>query len=76
MRKNIAKVINAFTIGESCNEKTCSTDGKIIYSYNLPIAKKTHYGMLIRDRWTTKTTNSQIAALKLKFPDAKIVTEI
>lgn len=40
MRKNISRIIDAFCTGQSANDKTCSTDGKAIYSYSLPIARR------------------------------------
>ena len=81
MRKNISKVIEAFIIEASAkgdSAGTCSTDGQIVYSYNMPIARRTvgfievvHYV-----EGPSRTTKSQIRALEITFPNAVRVDNI
>lgn len=76
-RKNITAVVRAFKAGHRHTEKTCSTDGTKVYSYNLPIAARGPDGTVyIRKTWSTHTTNGQINAVKREFPDATIVHAI
>jgi hypothetical protein len=85
MRQNIAKVIEAFLRGipaKGDSKATCWTDGEIVYSYALPIARRVSrgYGKIptieIIDDHPTQTTRSQIDALRRTFPGADLVTEI
>lgn len=39
MRKNAEKVLNAFILGLSCDQKTISTDGIHVWSYAMMIAR-------------------------------------
>lgn len=66
MRKNIENVIQAFLNNKSHQEKTCRTNGKEIFSYNLVIAKYNDDGSIwIHPRNSTRTTNSQISAIQV-----------
>lgn len=72
MRKNIAKVIEAFKAGKACkgdSKRTCWTDGKTIFSYDLAIAGYLPDGktLWIHERNSTRTTNSQIKAVEIAF---------
>ena len=68
MRKNISEVIKAFQAGQRRSGETCSTDGTTLYSYALPIARHTEGGIVIRNRYSTRTTQSQINACKAALP--------
>ena len=75
MRKNIQKVIEAFTQGTSAkgdSKGTCSTTGETVYSYAMPIARRTSLGVELAeyDQGPSRTTKSQIRALELTFPKA------
>lgn len=76
-RKNAANVINAFKAGVPCQEKTIRTDGKIVWSYAMPIAAKAEDGivMIVRNG-PTRTTNSQINAIKGAFDRYDLVESI
>lgn len=73
MRKNIASVIDAFHHRDSYQDKTCRTDGKAIYSYSLLIAAR--YGatvyVLDESESPSRTTTSQIRAVRAALPDAR-----
>lgn len=63
MRKNIRLVIDAWKAGNYANGDTCHTDGKTVWSYNLPIAHRNDQGQVfIIPRKSTRTTNMQITA--------------
>jgi hypothetical protein len=65
MRKNIANVIAAFNRCAYHKEDTCHTNGTEIFSYQLCIARRDDDGTIwIMDRGPTRTTNSQISAVK------------
>jgi hypothetical protein len=78
MRKNIEKVIKAFTSGVSAqgdSKRTCWTDGNSIYSYNMVIAKKnpgftSHYNVTVinPECAPSRTTRGQIRAILKIFP--------
>ncbi len=69
MRTNIANVIRAFQNHQTCNEKTCSTDGERIYSYNMEIARRGPLGVeIIEGKLSpSKTTTCQINAVRMSF---------
>ena len=84
MRKNIAKVIEAFKAGKSAqgdSKRTCWTDGEAVYSYNMIIAKRirncTDDRILIVQLacGPSKTTRSQIDALRNSFSYFEDVNE-
>ncbi len=71
MRKNIRTVLAAWWAGESCKQATCSTDGRTVFSYTLPVARKkpgcqVQKGMhvTVRSSGPTHTTRSQINAVR------------
>lgn len=81
MRKNIKKVIEAFTLskeGQGDSKATCSTCGEVVYSYAMPIARRTGEGIELvhYDEGPSRTTKSQIRALELTFPNAIRVAAI
>lgn len=83
MRKNIEKVIEAFKRGipaKGDSKQTCRTDGEVVYSYALPIARRISgrgiSSIVIIWDHPTQTTRSQIDALCRTFPDAIRVAEI
>ena len=72
MRENITKVIDCFKAGRPCkgdSKGTCSTDGKTIYSYAMPIAWKVPGGVHVvpYEAGPSRTTKSQIRACQLAF---------
>lgn len=67
MRKNIQTVLAAWWAGKPCKQKTCSTDGRTVYSYALPVARKaTRPGgpVLVRSSGPSQTTRHQIRAVR------------
>ncbi len=71
MRKNIAAVIEAFKASKPCKGETCSTDGNIIYSYQLPIAHRVGTGGVLIipvSNGESKTTRGHIRACWEAFP--------
>lgn len=78
MRKNIASVIDAFHSHDSYQDKTCRTDGRVIYSYAMPIA--THYGSVVYvldpAESPSRTTTSQIRAVLAALPGARTKTRV
>lgn len=82
MRKNMAKVIEAFKRGESAvgdSKGTCSTDGTTVYSYRMPIARRLDGGavqIVAYSSAPTATTRSQVRALQVTFPFAAEVTTL
>jgi hypothetical protein len=84
-RKNVSAVIDAFAEGRRHSEKTVSTDGSRIYSYNLLIAARmgadgeptrgTGQVLVLDTRESPSvTTSGQINAVRAAFRDAEIVT--
>lgn len=77
MRKNIAKVIEAFKSGKEAqgdSKRTCWTDGRNLYSYNMLIAKRfsDNFGgemivVIAREYGPSPTTRNQISAVKLTW---------
>src|SRR6185369_5025170 len=68
MRKNIEAVIAAFNAGKSHQEKTCRTDGRVIYSYALVIAERLPNGsvkILDEGASPSRTTTAQIRAVRM-----------
>ncbi len=78
MRKNIEKVIAAFIAGNAANEKTCMTDGTVLYSYAMPIAAKTGDGIfVVKDSAApSATTRAQVRAVACAVPGAHRVEAI
>ncbi len=82
MRKNIEKVIAAFRRGESAigdSKRTCHTDGRTVYSYDMPIAERRDNNVV----WVitlysapTATTRLQVRALEESFPYAPRIDAI
>ena len=72
MRKNMINVIEAFKAGKSCSEKSCSTDGVRVYSYQMIIAEKVDGAVKVVpvEKAPSNTTRSQIYALRQAFPEA------
>jgi len=67
MRKNILSVIRAFLRRECKNERTCSTDGSRIYSYNMMIVEALEDGTvwIASERESpSRTTTSQLRACR------------
>lgn len=77
MRKNIASVIDAFHHCDTYQEKTCRTDGKAIYSYSLLIAVRHGATVYVLDESESpsRTTTSQIRAIRAALPDARTAGE-
>lgn len=76
MRKNIASVIDAFHHEETYREKTCRTDGKVIYSYSMVIAVRAADGAVVvidPKHAPTATTRSHIRAVLKAFPGARVM---
>lgn len=64
MRKNILATIYAFVAGIPHTEGSCSTDGKVLKSYNLIIARKEGDGfILVKEGNHSKTTLIHIRAV-------------
>ena len=65
MRKNIASVIDAFHAYDGYRDKTCSTNGQTIFSYNMPIAERFRatVGILKPEQAPTATTRAQVRAV-------------
>lgn len=79
MRRNIERVLKHFEQGRAHTERTCSTDGQIVYSYRLPIAFRDRDGsvsVLDPSRSPSRTTSSQISAVREWFPDAEPVAGV
>jgi len=55
MRKNIQTVLAAWAHGEPCKQGTCSTDGRTVFSYALPVARR-QTGPNRIDRITVRST--------------------
>lgn len=76
MRKNITKILEAFVEGKGAIQKTCRTDGKTIWSYNMPICQKLPDGSIeLVESGPSLTTNGQISAcyLYLHLSDVEVV---
>ncbi len=75
MRKNIAKVIQAFEAGGTHTEKTCRTDGRSVWSYNMLIAfkgtgsKSDIVYVIDRTEAPSNTTRGQIDAIRNNVAD-------
>lgn len=79
MRRNIAKVIEAFKVGKPAigdSKRTCWTDGATIYSYQMPIAwwesdlKNPHIlraFVIDSNSGPSRTTKSQIRACQFEL---------
>lgn len=73
MRRNISKVIEAFKAGKAAtgdSKRTCWTDGETVYSYAMPIAKRSANGSIAIINYSdapTATTRSQVRALETAF---------
>lgn len=74
MKKNIASVIDAFHAHETYQDRTCRTDGKVVYSYALPIAVRRGATVYVLDtaESPSRTTTSQIRAVRSAFPGALV----
>jgi len=84
MRKNIQKVIQAFKDGKAIqgdSKRTCWTDGRNLYSYNMLLAKRFDNGgtdmiVVIDESYApSRTTKAQIRAIMGDIPNAQIVSE-
>jgi len=68
MRKNMAKVIEAFKSGRAAigdTKRTCSTDGNTIWSYAMPIAWRNPdgtIGVVAYEKAPSQTTRTQVRA--------------
>lgn len=73
MHKNIASVIDAFHSHETYQDKTCRTDGRVIYSYALPIAVRHGATVYVLDpsESPSRTTTAQIRAVLAALPGAR-----
>lgn len=70
MRKNIARVIEAFKARCALPGKTCSTDGTTVFSYAMPIAYRAPHGCIVMVRYEecpTATTRAQWSAVHRSF---------
>lgn len=76
MRKNISRILDAFTAGTVAGNKTCSTDGRTVYSYALPIATQVDGIVIIRRKGPTRTTSGHINACVERFPGAQRASDI
>lgn len=65
MRKNIASAIDAFHNHEGYRDKTCSTNGQTIFSYDMPIAERhgATVGILTPEEAPSATTRAQVRAV-------------
>jgi len=84
MRKNIQKVIQAFKDGKAIqgdSKRTCWTDGRNLYSYNMLLAKRFDNGskdmiVVISEEYSpSRTTTAQIRAIISECDNAQIVRE-
>ena len=73
MRKNIASVIDAFHANESYQDKTCRTDGRVIFSYATPIAVRHGATVYVLDpsESPSATTTGQIRAVLAALPGCR-----
>ncbi len=72
MRSNIEKVLRAFEAGDSAvgdSKRTCSTDGRTLFSYAMPIARRVGRTIYIvpYKMAPTATTRSQVRAAMVHF---------
>lgn len=68
MRKNVEKVVNAFLSGTSHAEKSLSTDGDVIRSYDMAIAQRLPSGrieVVTSDLGPTQTTKQHISGVAI-----------
>ena len=70
MRKNIQAVIEAFKAGMDKRGETCSTNGRVVYSYQTPIAVRVGKDIFLNGEKYTKTTTTHQNALRAVFPNA------
>ncbi len=78
MRKNIETVIRAFLSGKPAtgdSKRTCHTDGRILYSYAMPIASRGAEGTIVaaESLSPSRTTTGQIRAVRYMVPGAVVV---
>lgn len=78
MRKNIASVIDAFHARETYQDKTCRTDGRVIYSYSMPIAVRKGATVYVLDptESPSRTTTGHIRAVFAALPGARTAGEV
>ena len=79
MRLNMKHALNAFIGGRSANEGTIRTDGVVLYSYALPIARRLgadDYLILDKNESPSKTTSAHINQAREYLRDATIVAKI
>lgn len=65
------RVLAAFEKGKRASYSTCSTDGTTFFSYAMEIARKLEDGNVVivdESQAPSKTTRTQIKALKKAFP--------
>jgi hypothetical protein len=73
MRRNVEKVFAAWTAGRAAigdSKRTISTDGAVLYSYAMPIARRLPNGrveMVERGRAPTATTRAQLSAVRTEL---------
>lgn len=76
MRRNIENVINAFLAVHHHTERCCSTDGKVLKSYLMPIAyrePKTGVILLVNESESpSRTTDLHIRAINFTCAIIKI----
>lgn len=77
MRKNAERVLQAFADGKPAvgdSRRTVHTDGRVVYSYRMPIAARLTDGTVIVVRYAdapTATTKSHVRACERSFPAAE-----
>jgi len=79
MRKNIAAVIEAWREGRPHTEATCRTDGVTVWSYEMPIARRTpsgSIGVLDPEKAPSRTTKLQVQTILRFIPSAPLLGEI
>jgi hypothetical protein len=76
MRKNAQNVIEAFLSGKAKAEKTISTNGRVLYSYAMPIAVRIdgHYYVVAYSDAPTATTRSHVRATQVSVPSDQTST--
>lgn len=45
MRKNVARIMDAFLVGRAASDRAIHTDGHTVWSYDMPIAQRTDAGI-------------------------------
>jgi len=79
MRKNIHNVIVAWKRGEAHREATCRTDGVTVWSYEMPIARRTPSGTIVvldPEKAPSRTTKLQVLTILRFIPSAPLLGEI